>query len=315
MKAEGETAATTTFIERLFREAASGNCLATADTPPVPKILLYDELLSQMRRLELARRSYLMSGDTWPALTIQTWQEAWRQETGMTMIVKGEYIAGRHRGSLVLIAPELGVVVKQPAPEPFHEIKLNAKTANGQPENWPILTQDGALVTPRGRVRLLLEEGFVPRLHQIFAHDMTFSTLMGFTLEAFVVGHTIQDYVLADHERMTADLYELFVLHQQTCEALGVENGDWHSANFILQDSDGEVVHIDWGAARPLHQDELSAEGFQARLNQVQNIAYSFQNEALAKRIQRLHTELVADPERLESIRRQAQALVDSAAA
>lgn len=299
------------YIEKIFRETCTGNCLATNSNPPIPKILLYDELLSQMRHLELTRRRSLMAGKTWQALTIQNWQEAWQQEIG-TMIVKGEYIAGRHRGSLVLIAPKLGVVIKQPAPEPFHLIELEARTVNGQPENWPTLTQDGALVTPRGRIRLLLEEGFIPRLHQIFNHRMTFSTLMGFTLEAFVIGQTVQDFVLADHQRMTAELYDTFVRHQQTCEALGVENGDWHSANFIIRESDGEIVHIDWGAARPLRPDEHTPEGYQTRLNQVQNIAYSFHNEVLAERIRQLHADLLADEERLNHIRQQARSLADS---
>ncbi|MFZ0546403.1 MAG: hypothetical protein WAM60_13245 [Candidatus Promineifilaceae bacterium] len=301
--------ARTTYIRRLFEETVSGSRLKTADHPPIPKILLYDELLSQMRLLELARRQYLFAGKSWHALTIQNWQESWRQETGTVMIVKGEYIAGRHRGSLVLIAPELGVVIKQPAPEPFHEIELSTKTVNGRSENWPYLTHDGSLVTPRGRIRLLLEEGFIPRLHQIFQHNMTFSTLMGYTQEAFVSGQTVQQAVLAGPEQMTADLYDTFILHQQTCEALGVENGDWHSANFVIKDSDGEIVHVDWGAARPLRPNERTPDGIKTRLNQVQNIAYSFHNETLARRIQKLHTDLLADKQRLEKIRQKAQDL------
>jgi len=297
------------YIERLYNETISGNCLKTADHPPVPKILLYDELLSQMRLLELSRRKFVAAQKEKKAAKIKKWQESWQEQTGLVMIVKGEYIVGRHRGSLVLIAPELGVVVKQPAPEPFHEIELNAKEYKGSQENWPYLTQDGSLVTPRGRIRLLLEEGFVPRLHEVFQHDMTFSTLMGFTQEAFVTGQTIQEYVLADHDRMTADLYNIFILHQQVCEALGVENGDWHALNFVKRESDGEIVHVDWGAARPLRKREKTKKAAKTRLNQVANIAYSFHNESLAQRIQQLHADLLADPERLERIRQQAQAL------
>jgi hypothetical protein len=305
-KPKPNTAVRTAYIEHLFEEAISGRRLKTADHPPIPKILLYDELLSQMRLLELTRRKYLSSGKESKALKIQHWQEAWRKETGTVMIVKGEYIAGRHRGSLVLIAPQLGVVIKQPAPEPFHEIELNAKTVKGKQENWPYLTQDGSLVTSRGRIRLLLEEGFIPRLHQIFQHQMTFSTLMGFTQEAFVTGPTIQEYVLADPDRMTADLYDTFIFHQQTCEALGVENGDWHSLNFVKKESDGEIVHVDWGAARPLRPNEKTKKAIKGRLNQVANIAYSFHNEPLAHRIQQLHTDLLADEERLEGIKSRA---------
>ncbi len=304
----------TTYIEKLYQALLSGSQLATTNQPPVPKILLYDELLSQMTGLELSRRRYLVNGESWLALRIRSWQEAWRQETGLTIVVKGEYIAGRHRGSLVLIAPELGVVIKQPAPEPFHEILLNARSANGQSENWPMLTQDGALVTSRGRVRLLLEEGLIPRLHQVFQHGMACSTLMGFTLEDFVFGQTVQDYVSADHERMTADLYDVFVLHQQTCEILGIENGDWHSANFILRESDGEAVHVDWGAARPLRDDERTPKDMNARLNQIQNIAFSFHNQALAERVKALHSDLMANEQRLQRIRQRAQVLVDDVA-
>jgi hypothetical protein len=113
---------------------------------------------------------------------------------------------------------------------------------------------------------------------------------------------------------MTAELYDVFILHQQVCELMGVENGDWHSLNFVKRESEEEgadsVVHVDWGAARPLRPREKTKKGGRTRLNQVANIAYSFHNEALAKRIQLLHRELLGDEERLEGIRIQAQALV-----
>ena len=73
------------------------------------------------------------------------------------------------------------------------------------------------------------------------------------------------------------------------CEALGVENGDWHSANLIVGESDGKLVHIDWGAARPLRDGELTESGRKARLDQVRNIAYSFHDESLAARTLHLH--------------------------
>ncbi len=302
--------ATMRYVERLFQEVLSGNRLATAENPPIPRLLLYEELLSQMRRLELARRRYLAEGKTWLSLIIQNWQEERRRESGLIMIVKGEYISGRHRGSLVLIAPQLGIVIKQPAPEPLHEIVLSARTFNEQEENWPALMNDGLLVTPRGRIRLLLEEEIIPRIHKVFNHPMTFSTLFGFTLEAFVIGQTIQDYVLADPARMTADLYDVFVLHQQTCELLDIENGDWHSANFILREKDKEIVHVDWGAARPLQPTEKTSEGFKSRLNQVQNIAYSFHNEAIAGRVRELHAQLLFDEDRLAKIKNRAVQLI-----
>jgi len=57
---------------------------------------------------------------------------------------------------------------------------------------------------------------------------------------------------------------------------------------------------------------EKNRRGVKVRLNQVQNIGYSFHNEALAQRIQQLHTALLADEERLEGIRQRARELADS---
>jgi hypothetical protein len=188
----------TDTIETLYREIVNGTCFATAHRPPLPRLLLLDELMAQLVRLELARRTALANQDLAEADTIAAWQEARRSASGLQLILKGEYIAGRHRRSTILIAPELGVVVKQPAPEPFHEIEMNARTYNGRSENWPVLTRDKKLVTPRGRLRLILEEDFIPRLHQVFDHEMTCVTLLGLTVEAFVVGPTLQEVALAD---------------------------------------------------------------------------------------------------------------------
>ena len=297
------------YIEQLYRQIRQETYFATETDPPLPRLLLLDELMAQLVRLELKRRTALANGRTDKADTIAAWQQARHEESGLHLILKGEYIAGRHRRSTILIAPELGVVVKQPAPEPFHEIKMEARHYNGQPENWPFLTRDKQLVTPRGRLRLILEEAFIPRLHQLFNHDMTCSTLLGLTVEQFVVGPTIQAYVLADPARMTAVLYETILLHQQVCEALGVENGDWHSANFIKRAADGEIVHIDWGAARPLREDELTENGRLSRLNQVKNIAFSFHDDTLAQRVLALHNDLLAHPERLAKLQQKAQNL------
>jgi hypothetical protein len=297
-------------IEQIYREIVQETYFVDDGRPPLPRLLLLDELMGQLVRLELERRKALANGDTATVESIAAWQQARREESGLHLILKGEYIAGRHRRSTILIAPELGVVVKQPAPEPFHEIEIAARHYDGRSENWPTLTRDKKLVTPRGRLRLILEEGFIPRLHDVFDHKMSCSSLLGLTVEQFVVGPTVQEYVLADPARMTASLYDTILLHQQVCEALGVENGDWHAANFILRDSDGEIVHIDWGAARPLRQEELSENGRLARLNQVKNIAFSFHDDALARRVLTLHDDLLAHPDRPARLRRRAEGRV-----
>ncbi len=299
------------YIELVYAQIISGRHFATATQPPIPRPLLLDELLDWLVRLELRRRQADGAGDQATAAQIAAWQQAQREATGLLFILKGEYIVGRHRRSTVLIAPELGVVVKQPGPEPFHEIQLNAQTWQGQPENWPSLTHDQSLVTPRGRIRQVLEEGLIPRLHDTLRHPMQFYSLLGLTIEPFVVGPTTQELVLHDPAALTPQLYETYALHQQVAEALGVENGDWHSANFVVRQGDGEIVHIDWGAARPLRPEELTPAGKRARLNQVQNIAYSFHDEELAARVTKFHQELLADGARLAHLGQRAQALVD----
>lgn len=299
------------YVELLYAQIAEETHFGDDGTRPLPPPLLLDELMEWTVELELRRRRAAMRGKTAVVAEITAWQGAQREATGLTLILKGEYIVGRHRRSTVLIAPELGVVVKQPGPEPFHEIELAAQEWDGKTENWPALRQDKALVTPRGRIRQVLEEGLIPQLHDVLHHPMDFYTLLGITVEPFVVGPTTQELVLADPAALTPDLYDTYILHQQAAEALGVENGDWHAANFVARESDGQIVHIDWGAARPLRPDEMTPEGKQARLNQVQNIAFSFQDEDLAERTTQLHRELLADQTRLARLRRRARALVD----
>jgi hypothetical protein len=299
----------TSHIETIYREIVRQTYFADDSRPPLPRILLLDELMAQLVRLELERRWALADDDEAMADSILAWQEGRREETGLQLILKGEYISGRHRRSTIMIAPELGVVVKQPAPEPFHEIKMNAREYDGWPENWPYLTRDKKLVTPRGRLRLILEEDFIPRLHHVFGHPMACYTLLGLTVEAFVNGSTVQQAVLAEPSRMTADLYDTIITHQQVCEVLGVENGDWHAANFIFREGSNEVVHIDWGAARPLNAEELTENGRLARFNQVKNIAFSFHDHALAARVLTLHDKLTADTDRLRRIRHRAESI------
>ena len=292
------------YIEALYAQMSEGE---TA----VPKSLLLDELMGWMVRQELARRAAQANGKTKIVAQITELQTQMKESTGLTLILKGEYIVGRSRRSTVLIAPDLGVVVKQPGAEPFHEIELSAQTYNGQPENWPVLTVDKSLVTARGRVRLTLEEDLIPRLYRAFQHPLQYSTLLGLTIEPFVVGKTTQQLAQEDHDYLTPELYEIYILHQQVAEAMQIENGDWHSANFVVRESDGEIVHIDWGAARPLRDDELTPEGKLSRLNQVKNIAFSYHDEALAAKVMRFHEDLLVDEERLNHIRERAEVLAN----
>jgi hypothetical protein len=90
-----------------------------------------------------------------------------------------------------------------------------------------------------------------------------------------------------------------------------VENGDWHAANFIRRASDDEIVHIDWGAARPLRENELTENGRLARFNQVKNIAFSFHDDGLARRVLALHEALAGDGERLAQLRARAEKMVE----
>ncbi|MEM8530355.1 MAG: hypothetical protein AAGF95_05885 [Chloroflexota bacterium] len=295
------------YIGQLYAAIADGHGFATQGDPALPRVLLLDELLGQLMYVEQARRHALAEDRPADAEAIEMQQRRWRDEYGLTLILKGEYIAGRHRRSTVMIARELGVVVKQPAPEPLHEIQLAARTVDGLAENWPYTTGDGALVTPRGRLRLVVEEGLIPKLDAILDHQLIFSTFTGLTIERFVTGPTLQEWVRADHTRLTSDIYDQIVTIQQLCELLDGENGDWHSANFIVNQTDNELIHIDWGAARLRRPDENTPEGWLARINQVQNISFSFHDQELADLTVQRHTELMADQERLARIEERAR--------
>lgn len=297
---------------RVYAEIATERCFADADAAPLPEPLLLDELLDALVRIEQTRRAAFAAGDDARAEAIRAWQAQRQQQHGLLLILKGEYIMGRHRRSTVLIAPELGSVAKQPAPEPFHEAHLGFRTVDGQPENWPVLTRDGALVTPGGRVRQVVDEHIIAPLNRVFAHPVRLYTLLGLVVEPFVAGPTVQEYVLQQPARLQARVYEQVLIHQRVCELLGIENGDWHSANFIVlpqheRDGTPRLVHIDWGAARPLRNEEHTPDAAQARLAQVRNFAFSFHDEALAAQAARLHDELVADADRLAAVTEKAR--------
>ena len=302
-------AARMAYTDQLYTEIAQERGFAINQQPPIPHHLLLDELLGQMVELELQRRTAVANQNHPVSDKITAWQEAHQQASGLQLLLKGEYIVGRHRRSTILIAPELGVVVKQPAPEPFHEIELGARIVNGRPENWPVMTEDGALVTARGRLRLILEENLVPRLSRAFSYDTQFSSLLGLTLETFIQGDTVLETVWQDGAQLTPALYEEIVLHQLVCEQLGIENGDWHAANFIVRQPDEAIVHVDWGAARPLRPDELTPEGQKARLHQVRNIAFSFKHAPLVARVEQVHDELTQDNGRMAVLQTRAREL------
>lgn len=297
------------YVERVYKEIATGNNFASVGKRPLPDLLLYDELMGQLVLLELTRRSAMAWGDERETAVIGDWQQAQTAKNGLLLMLKGEYLVGRHRRSAILIAPELGVVIKQPGPEPYHEIGLGAKFEMGRKENWPYITNDGSLVTSRGRLRLILEENLVPRISDAFGYSMQFSSFFGLTIETYVHGPTVQDVVLGDHSRLNEELYEEIVLHQQTCELMGIENGDWHAPNFVVRASDGEIVHVDWGAARPLRDDEYTPKAIQSRVNQVNNMAFSFKDEGLAARLMQLHHDLTTDETRMTNLRQRAQKL------
>lgn len=311
----------TAYAEAVYAQIVQQGTLMQPEgsLPAVPRALFIDELLGQLVRLEEKRRRCQAEGDTETAAYISDWQQAQQAKSGLMLILKGEYIMGRHRCSTVLIAPELGIVAKQPGPEPYHEAKLNAVEYDGKSEHRPELIRDGSLVTSAGRLRLILQEGLIERLNHLFYHDVKLISTLGFIIEPFVSGPTLQEYVLENPERLSEQVYDFIVLHQQVCESMGVENGDWHAANFIVMPGRENpiapelpmMIHIDWGAARPLEDHEYDDKKIRGRLNQVQNIAYSYHNEALAARSRKLHEELMQSPQRLEEIRRRADQLVN----
>lgn len=273
---------------------------------PVPRLLLLDELLHFLVLLEARRRTAVLQKETAVVEAIAAWQEKFTAVSNLFFILKGEYIMGRHRRSTVMLLPELGVVVKQPGLEPFHEVAMGARTYQGQPENWPRLLEDGVLVTAAGRIRIILEDGLIPRLNNVFGLNVLFSSLLGLSIEPHIVGPTYQEYVWAHPQRLNMDFYRQIVLHQQVCEQLNVENGDWHAANFMVDVENQKLTHIDWGAARQLHPAEKNETETLARLNQVKNIAYSFHDEALAEGVLALHEKLIHDDEMLAQVRHDA---------
>lgn len=284
----------------------------------VPVAILMDELMGQLVRIEQRRRFLLFEDRVDTSAEIAEWQQQRAGNGHFKLILKGEYVMGRQRRSTILIAPELGIVIKQPGPEPLHEAKLAATTHRGQPENWPVLVGDKSLVTAAGRLRLIINEGLLVGLNRLFHHNIDCYSSLGFFTEPHISGPTLQEYIIEQPARLTAQIYEFVLLHQLVCEEFGVENGDWHAANFIVRKAKNNpfmenipaMVHIDWGAARPLKDDEYTGEKRLSRLHQVRNIAFSFQHQQIAKKVETIHNKLTSDTERMEKLESLAKKIV-----
>jgi len=309
------------YADHLFTELVSDGELTTStdNYPAIPRVLLIDELMGQHVRIELARREFVANKNSKAAAEISGWQKEYKNNHGLSLILKGEYVMGRQRRSTVLIAEKLNFVAKQPGAEPFHEAKLNANTHNGSPENWPVITGNGEIVTSCGRMRLIITQGLIIQLNHIFGHKIQCISSLGFIIEPFVSGPTLQEYLLEDPSRLTPNLYSYILIHQLICEEIGVENGDWHSANFIILesekspvfDNEARMVHIDWGAARPLKDDELTTKLKQERLDQVKNIAFSFHNEEMAAKVQKIHNDVTSNKKQMTKLRNLATTIVN----
>jgi hypothetical protein len=274
----------------------------------VPPLLAHDELIEWLYRLELRRRAAIADDRADVERSATQTQRALAEDVGVEIMLKGEYVMGRSRRSTIVLAEGLGVVVKQPACEPEHDIEIGARTWNGARENWPVPENDGRMVTPRGRMSEVVAEQAVARLDRAFGRDVTFSTALGLSVEPWESGPTLYALARQDHEELTARRYDEVLVHQLACEELDVDNPDWHAANFIAS-GDG-LVHVDWGAARLLEPHERTPEAARARLEQVVQLAYSFQDRELAERTEALHERATSDPDHIEHLRHRARELV-----
>lgn len=275
----------------------------------LPRLLAYDELLEALYRLELRRRAAVDDDEGDVERSTSETQRRLDESLGVSLMLKGEYILGRHRRSTVLLAEGLGVVVKQPACEPEHDVAIDARTWDGESENWPVPDGDGRVVTSRARMAEVVTDEAVARLDRAFGRDVTFSTVLGLSVEPWESGPTLAELARRDHEQLTAERYDEVLVHELACEELGVENPDWHAANFIV--SDDGLVHVDWGAARLLEPHERTEAGARERLDHVKQLAYSFQDTDLAERTRALHHAATGDPDHIAELRARARAILD----
>lgn len=275
----------------------------------VDRGLLYDELIEQLIRLELRRRAAVADDHLSAARNHHDRQRRYARELGIELLLKGEYIMGRHRRSTILLAERFGIVVKQPAPEPEHDVDLEARTHEGTAEHWPRATGDGRMVTARADIAQVVDSTAVERVNTAFGRDVWFSTALGLSVEPFESGPTLAALARQRPEALSAERYDEILVHQLVCEHLGVDNPDWHAANFMVTD-DG-LVHVDWGAARPIDPADATPEGARRRLDHVVELAWSFHDQQLAGRTQALHARAVSDPEHVAQLRARARARVE----
>jgi hypothetical protein len=268
----------------------------------------HDELIEQLYRLELSRRSAAAEDRVADERAVRDVQRRHADELGVELMLKGEYIMGRHRRSTILLAEGLGAVVKQPAPEPEHEIDLGVRSHEGSPENWPRAVGQGRMVTARADIAQVVGSTAVERLNAAFGRDVRFSTALGLSVEPFEQGPTLAELAVERPAELTAERYDQILVHHLACEELGIDNPDWHAANFMVT---GEgLVHVDWGAARPIRSDEKTPAAARARLDQVRELAWSFQDADLAERTSALHERATGDDEHLDRLRTRARDLV-----
>lgn len=273
----------------------------------IDPMLAHDELIEQLYRLELARRSGAAEDDVGGEGAARDLQRRLDSELGVELMLKGEYIMGRHRRSTILLAEGLGEVVKQPGPEPEHAIDLAARSHDGADENWPRATGGGRMVTARADIAQVVGSAAVERLNAAFGREVRFSTAFGLSVEPFEQGPTLAALAVQRHDALTAERYDQILVHQLACEALGIDNPDWHAANFMV--TGDRLVHVDWGAARPIDQDDRPAAA-RARLDQVRELAWSFQDADLAERTVALHDRATGDADHLAWLRARAHDLV-----
>lgn len=269
----------------------------------------HDALLELLYRLELGRRSAVADDHAQAARALSGIQARLTDDLGVSLMLKGEYVLGRSRRSTVMLAEGLGVVVKEPACEAEHDIELGARTVAGKQENWPVADEGGRVVTPRARMAQVVSEHAVTRLNAAFGRDVMFSTVLGLSVEPWAQGPTLAALATDDPAELTQQRYDEVLVHQLACEALEVDNPDWHAANFVV--SDDGLTHVDWGAARVLDDDEKNPRATRERLDQVVQLAYSFQDSDLAERTHALHRRATTDDEHLETLRARARAIVD----
>lgn len=274
----------------------------------IDRLLVYDALIEELYRIEIARRDAVAEDRANLQRRLRDRQRAYAEELGVELMLKGEYIMGRHRRSTILLAEGIGMVVKQPAPEPEHEIDLAVRTYGGLGENWPRPDGEGRMVTARADIAQVVESTAVERLNEAFGRDVRFSVVLGLSVEQFEQGPTLAALARERHQELTPRRYDEILVHHLACEELGINNPDWHAANFMVT---GEgLVHVDWGAARPIEPFEATPEGARSRLDQVRELAWSFHDVDLAERTSALHARAVGDPDHLARLRARARELV-----